>query len=66
VPAHLFPSARFALVQHEQATGRPITADELAARMSVSAPVAGQLLAELGHPATPARVNGHAVLGGGA
>nr|WP_239088344.1 hypothetical protein [Planosporangium mesophilum] len=68
-PAHLIPGARFALAQHEQATGRAITADELAARMSLTPQVAGQLLTALGQPAapaTPARVNGHPVLGGDA
>jgi hypothetical protein len=58
VPRHLLPGARFALAQHEQATGRPITADELAARMSVTPAVAGQLLIALGAPTGPARING--------
>jgi hypothetical protein len=61
VPTHLLPTARFALVQHEQATGRTITANELAARMSVAPIVAGQLLTALNQPTTtavPARVNG--------
>ena len=48
VPSHLLPMARFAAVQHEQATGRPITAAELADRLDVTAPVAGQLLASIG------------------
>jgi hypothetical protein len=66
VPAHLLTGARFALAQHEQTTGRPITADELAARMSLTTAIAGQLLATLGQPtpAAPARVNGTPVLGG--
>jgi hypothetical protein len=68
VPAHLLPSARFAFTQHEQATGRPITADELAVRMSVTPTVAGQLLTAIGQPTTPAakptRINGAAVAGG--
>jgi hypothetical protein len=60
VPTHLLPTARFALAQHEQAAGRPITADELAARMSLTPAVAGQLLVALSEPtaAIPATVNG--------
>ncbi len=48
VPNHLLPMARFAAVQHEQATGRPITPAELADRLDVTPPVAGQLLASIG------------------
>ncbi|MCM0677538.1 hypothetical protein NCC78_23030, partial [Micromonospora phytophila] len=47
VPAHLLPMARFAAVQHEQATGQPITAAELADRLDVAPAVAGQLLATI-------------------
>jgi hypothetical protein len=66
VPVHLLPGARFALAQHEQATGRSITADELAARMSLTPAIAGQLLTALDHPTptAPARINGAPVLGG--
>ena len=66
-PAHLLPVARFSIVQHEQTTGRPITADELAMRMSVPVPVAGQLLTAVrgDHPAP--RINGRTpTLTGGA
>src|SRR5437762_1388813 len=66
VPAHLIPTARFAVTNHEVTTGLPITADQLAARMSVSAAVAEQLLAQLRDDTTPAalpaRVNGTHVL----
>ncbi|WP_435589743.1 hypothetical protein [Micromonospora aurantiaca (nom. illeg.)] len=48
VPSHLLPMARFAAVQHEQATGRPITPAELADRLDVTPPVAGRLLATIG------------------
>ncbi len=48
VPSHLLPMARFAAVQHEQATGQPITPAELADRLDVTPPVAGQLLATIG------------------
>ncbi|MGC4853720.1 hypothetical protein ACLQ24_10020 [Micromonospora sp. DT4] len=44
VPAHLLPTARFAAVQHEQATGQPITPDELADRLDITPAIAGQLL----------------------
>ncbi|MFF0350586.1 hypothetical protein ACFYP0_23095 [Micromonospora arida] len=47
VPAHLLPTARFAAVQHEQATGQPITPAELADRLDVSTVVAGKLLATI-------------------
>jgi hypothetical protein len=57
VPTHLLPTARFAVVNHHQNTGQPITAGELAARMSITPAVAGQLLTALDHPA-PARING--------
>ncbi|MBQ1061393.1 hypothetical protein [Micromonospora sp. C41] len=48
VPSHLLPMARFAAVQHEQATGHPITPAELADRLDVTPPVAGQLLTTIG------------------
>ncbi|KAB1911221.1 hypothetical protein F8274_17910, partial [Micromonospora sp. AMSO31t] len=47
VPTHLLPMARFAAVQHEQSTGAPITAAELADRLDVAPAVAGQLLTTL-------------------
>jgi hypothetical protein len=56
VPAHLVPSARFAVTNHEQTTGRPITADELAARLSIAAPLAASLLADL-NPNTPTTIS---------
>jgi hypothetical protein len=59
VPTHLLPTARFALVNHEQTTGQEITADELAARMSIRSEVARQLLEHL-NP----RINGTALTGG--
>ena len=50
------PTARFAIVNHEQHHGRPITVDELAARMAVTPAVAGQLLADQSHTTpTPVR-----------
>ena len=65
VPAHLIPTARFAVTNHEAVTGQPITADELATRMSVSADLAGQLLALLhgdNPPPASSRINGASIL----
>jgi len=62
VPAHLLPTARFAVTNHQATTGRPITAPELAARMSVTPDMAGQLLTLFDpEPPTTTRVNGAAV-----
>nr|WP_203739890.1 DUF2637 domain-containing protein [Actinoplanes cyaneus] len=60
VPAHLLPTARFSIVQHEQTTGQPITADDLALRLNISPAVAGSLITAIRatNPA-PARLNGH-------
>jgi hypothetical protein len=70
VPAHLLPGARFAVTNHEQTTGRPITPDELSARIGVTPALAGQLLTAVNtgeHTAVnhgPAiRVNGTQVAG---
>ncbi|MEU7908182.1 hypothetical protein [Actinoplanes sp. NPDC049118] len=63
-PAHLLSVARFSVVQHEQTTGQPITVDELAARMSVTPAIAGQLLATV-KPGHHNQINGNTpVLGG--
>jgi hypothetical protein len=66
VPTHLLSAARFAAISHEQATGRPITAGELATRMSISTEVAAALLATLTSGDTPARVNGTPITAGAA
>ncbi|MEU4694336.1 DUF2637 domain-containing protein [Actinoplanes sp. NPDC023714] len=68
VPAHLLHTARFAIVQHEQATGRPITDSELATRMNVTPAVAGQLITSIRTTqSAPGRINGHTpTLTGGA
>ncbi|MEU0156900.1 DUF2637 domain-containing protein [Micromonospora fulviviridis] len=60
IPTHLLPMARFAAVQHEQATGTPITPAELADRLNVATDTAGHILAAL----NPSPINGHPVLGG--
>ncbi|HEX6969660.1 MAG TPA: hypothetical protein VF174_12745 [Micromonosporaceae bacterium] len=66
VPAHLIPAARFAVVNHQQHTGRPITAEQLADRLDITPTIASHLLAIIDPPATttPARVNGAPVLNG--
>ncbi len=62
VPAHLLSGARFAVTNHEHTTGRPITAEELAARIGITPIVAGQLLTHLGTTTpAPARANGTVV-----
>jgi hypothetical protein len=66
VPTHLLSAARFAATSHEQATGRQITAGELAARMSITPEVAAALLATLTNGDTPARVNGTPITAGAA
>jgi hypothetical protein len=67
VPAHLLPNARFAATNHEHTTGRPITPEELSARIGITPAVAGQLLTHLSASTpTPARVNGTAITTGGA
>ncbi len=65
VPTHLIPTARFAATNHQVTTGHPITAAELAGRISVTEPVATALLATLNPtaptattPAGPIPVNG--------
>jgi hypothetical protein len=59
VPTHLLPTVRFAVVNHEQSTGRRITVDELAARMSITPVMAGQLLdAVVEHDEQATRING--------
>jgi hypothetical protein len=65
LPAHLLPTARFVVVNHEQHTGQPITVDELADRLNTTPAIAGQLLATINPPASvSARVNGVPVLDG--
>nr|WP_239102609.1 DUF2637 domain-containing protein [Actinoplanes siamensis] len=67
-PAHLLPTARFSIVQHEQTTGQPITADELALRLNITPAVAASLIATIrATNPTTARINGNTpTLTGGA
>jgi hypothetical protein len=70
VPAQLRPVAQFAAVNHHQHTGRPITVDELAARMTITPATARLLLADIQptplpattSDSTQARINGAPVL----
>lgn len=61
-PAHLIPAARFAIVNHQQHTGQPITAEQLAERLDITPAIAARLLHTIDPPA--ARVNGARVLEG--
>jgi hypothetical protein len=53
--------ARFAANNYLQTMGRPITAADLAARISVSATIAASILDTLAREETATRVNGHRV-----
>jgi hypothetical protein len=62
LPGHVLASARFATTNHQQTVGRPITAEELAARISITPAVAAGVLHKLtADEATQSRVNGHRV-----
>jgi hypothetical protein len=62
LPTHLLPAARFALANHEQTHGRPITSGELAARMSIAPEIAAALLTNItGGTDQPAPINGAAI-----
>jgi len=63
LPARLLGGARFAVTNHRQATGQPITAAELASRMNVTPATAADLLTALGET-PPARINGTAIAAG--
>jgi hypothetical protein len=63
-PAHLLPTARFVVVNHEQTTGAPITVEQLATRLSTTPAVAGQLLDAVKPTNLPARINGTPIGGG--
>ena len=62
LPGHVLASARFATTNHLQTVGRPITAEELAARISITQAVATGVLRQLSaDEAAQSRVNGHRV-----
>lgn len=67
VPTHLLPTARFAVTNHQQTHGRPISPQELSDRMNITPAMAGHVLATLAErqPVAVAPVlNGTAVIGG--
>jgi hypothetical protein len=69
IPARLVSAARMITVQHRQTNSRPITADDLAVRLTVTPALAGRLLTAIDTPApapAPARVNGNTPALGGA
>jgi hypothetical protein len=62
VPGHVLASARFAVTNHLQTVGRPITAEELAARISITPAIAAGVLRKLTADETAqSRVNGRRV-----
>jgi hypothetical protein len=62
LPGHVLASARFAVTNHLQTVGRPITAEELAARISITPAIAAGVLRQLNaDEAAQSRVNGHRV-----
>ncbi len=63
IPARLVSAARMITVQHRQTTTQPLTADDLAARLSTDSVTAARLLAAIDNPA---RLNGHTPVLGGA
>jgi hypothetical protein len=62
LPAHVVAAGRYAATNHQQTVGRPITAEELAARISITPAIAAGVLRKLtAEEAAPSRVNGHRV-----
>jgi hypothetical protein len=62
LPGHVLASARFAVTNHLQTVGRPITAEELAARISITPAIAAGVLRQISSDeAAQSRVNGHRV-----
>jgi hypothetical protein len=62
LPAHVVAAGRYAATNHQQTVGRPITAEELAARISITPAIAAGVLHKLtAEKAAQSRVNGHRV-----
>jgi hypothetical protein len=62
LPAHVVAAGRYAATNHEQTMGRPITAEELAARISITPAIATNVSRKLtADEAAQPRVNGHRV-----
>jgi hypothetical protein len=66
LPAHVVAAGRYAATNHHETTGRPITAAELAARISITPALAATVVDTLAAEGdVTRRVNGHALVGGG-
>jgi hypothetical protein len=66
LPAHVVAAGRYAATNHRETTGRPITAAELAARISITPALAATVVDTLGAEGDASRrINSHAVAGGG-
>jgi hypothetical protein len=62
LPSHVVAVGRYAATNHQQTVGRPITAEELAARISITPAIAAGVLRQLSaDEAAQSRVNGHRV-----
>ena len=66
LPAHVVAAGRYAATNHRETTGRPITAAELAARISITPALAATVVDTLAAEGDiQRRINGHALAGGG-
>jgi hypothetical protein len=62
LPGHVVAAGRYAATNHLQTVGRPITAEELAARISITPAIAAGVLRQFSaEEAAVSRVNGHRV-----
>jgi hypothetical protein len=60
LPAHVVAAGRYAATNHQQTVGRPITAEELAARISITPAIAAGVLRKFtAEDEAVSRVNGH-------
>jgi hypothetical protein len=66
LPAHVVAAGRYAATNHRETTGRPITAAELAARISITPALAATVVDTFAAESDLSRrVNGHVITGGG-
>jgi hypothetical protein len=66
LPAHVVAAGRYAATNHREMTGHPITAAELAARISITPALAATVVDTLAAESDSSRrINGHAIVGGG-
>jgi hypothetical protein len=62
LPGHVVAAGRYAATNHEQTVGRPITVEELAARISITPAIAAGVLRQLAaDEGGQSRANGHRV-----